>query len=492
MSNNFLRAGNLDEDAVVDLVKGKVRFENVLTGLGNPTDPPSVPEKSWVYYDVTDDLAAVGYVWDPDGEAWCLMSASGSGTGMAWSPVQVAVADDVTVTMAQPGAAYVVPRTSGENRAIFDCSALLASPGVPTLIIGASVTETTGTQTTYGPSVYVPVSQPGWLADLTSLLGAITITDYTASPVDLVFTAPAVTITLDADYATSLGVLLEIVAQFAGTTAVSGPTIIQDITGTSFTSALRTVAVGDAAVFTFNAGGSTAGELTDWFTADATYIDGWTDYPVGLGGVNVGTGSLGALSTTHLWTDDRAMDYAHASELVSVDGETIQASCYKFRPETLSFAPADAGDWPEHDFGDTPADFNVAQALNILAARSGGWKEDIVRSNTSGTSVAVGAAAGTGGVASLILTPNDASGGVAVTTEADATSGDVATVTFATPFPGAATVMIAPADPQAAALAGVYAVIDGLPAASFTIHSTLALPASTELEWVYHVIGQPD
>lgn len=491
MSNNFLRAGNLDEDAVVDLVKGKVRFENVLTGLGNPTDPPSVPEKSWVYYDVTDDLAAVGYVWDPDGEAWCLMSASGSGTGMAWSPVQVAVADDVTVTMAQPGAAYVVPRTSGENRAIFDCSALLASPGVPTLIIGASVTETTGTQTTYGPSVYVPVSQPGWLADLTSLLGAITITDYTASPVDLVFTAPAVTITLDADYATSLGVLLEIVAQFAGTTAVSGPTIIQDITGTSFTSALRTVAVGDAAVFTFNAGGSTAGELTDWFTADATYIDGWTDYPVGLGGVNVGTGSLGALSTTHLWTDDRAMDYAHASELVSVDGETIQASCYKFRPETLSFAPADAGDWPEHDFGDTPADFNVAQALNILGARSG-WKEDILRSLAAVPTIAPGVAAGTAPSVSVVGTATDSAGAVSVTTDTDPATGILATVTFDTPFPGEVVVHLAPVDAESAAATGVYVVpADSTPTTAFHIRVVTALAASTEFEWTYQVVGLP-
>lgn len=70
MPNNFVRVGNLDEDAVVDLVKGKVRVENILTGIGIPTDPPPVPEKAWLYADTTDDLAVIGYIWESVSEAW--------------------------------------------------------------------------------------------------------------------------------------------------------------------------------------------------------------------------------------------------------------------------------------------------------------------------------------------------------------------------------------------------------------------------------------
>lgn len=70
MPNNFVREGNLDDDFVVDGTKMKVRTVSVLTGLGNPTDPPSVPEKPWVYFDITDDVAVVGYVWEVETEAW--------------------------------------------------------------------------------------------------------------------------------------------------------------------------------------------------------------------------------------------------------------------------------------------------------------------------------------------------------------------------------------------------------------------------------------
>jgi hypothetical protein len=313
-------------------------------------------------------------------------AAGGGATGgMAWDPILEAVADNATETMVQPGAAYIIPRTSNENRALLNCTDLLASPGVPALVLGASVTESTGTQTTYGPSVYVPVSQPGWVGDITALLGAITITDYSGTPATLVFDEPSVTITLDEDYGTALAVLLAIVAQFDGATVSQLPTIIQSTTGSTFTAALKTTATGAAAVFTFNEGASTAGEITTWFANTATYIDGWTDYPVGLGGLNIGTGELGALTTTHLWTDDRDMDYVHFATLVSLDGETVQATCYKFRPEALSFSPSNTANWPEYNFDETPANFNVAQALNILAARSvgGGGEggEIIVASN---------------------------------------------------------------------------------------------------------------
>lgn len=99
MSNNFLRSGNLDSDFEVDEVKGKIRSRDVLTGLGNPIAPPPVPEKSWMYYDVTDDLAAVGYVWDPDGEAWCVTASAGGSA----APLIIAIpADEVVVEVPGP------------------------------------------------------------------------------------------------------------------------------------------------------------------------------------------------------------------------------------------------------------------------------------------------------------------------------------------------------------------------------------------------------
>lgn len=303
------------------------------------------------------------------------------GGGMVWDPIDTVAADNSTVTMVQPGAAYIIPRKSGNNRALLDCTDLLASPGVPALVVGAAVTQSNANgTTTYGPSVYVPVDQPAWLADLSDLYAAVTVTDYSGSPCTLVFDAPEATITLNQNYGTALAVLQAIVAGLTGTASVVSPVIIQDATGDGpYTSALRTNAIGGGAVFTFNAGASTAGELTDWFENDATYIDGWTEYPVGLGGKNIGTGELGASTTTHLWTDDIDMDEVHYAEIVSLDGVTIQATSYKFRPESLSFSPADTGDWPEYDFGDTPANFRVSQALNILAARSvGGGSGDVV------------------------------------------------------------------------------------------------------------------
>jgi hypothetical protein len=496
MTRNFIREENLDDDAVVDGVKNKVRFESIMVGTGDPSAPPAVPEKSWAYFDITDDENVVGFVWDPDDETWLLMSAGPGGTGAtAWDPIVDVVADNATVTMVQPGAAYIIPRTSGNTRGLLDCTDLLASPGVEALVIGAASTDSTATgTTTYGPSVYVPVSQPAWIADLLGLFSAITVTDYTGSPVDLVFTAPNVTVTLDADYTDATGVGSEIVAQLNAAracTVVQLPNIIRALNGPYF-AALKSTATGDAVTFAFNPGASTPGELTDWFALDAEYIDGWTDYPVGLNGRNVGTGELGVSTTTHLWTDDTDMDYVHVSRLASFDGATIQATVYKFRPGSISYTPSTEANWPERDFGDTPANFNLDQALDILAARQYGWKEDILRSNFSGTAVDVGAAAGTAGSATLFPTSNDAAGGVGVTTDVDATSGEVATVTLDTAFPWAATVIIAPADPQAAALSGVYAVVDSVPVSSFTIHSVNPLPASTELEWAYHLIGQPD
>lgn len=72
-----------------------------------------------------------------------------------------------------------------------------------------------------------------------------------------------------------------------------------------------------------------------------------------------------------------------------------------------------------------------------------------------------------------------------------AASATVATITFNTPFPGKAIVVITPANAAAAALSGaqqVYAICN-YPATSFTIKSgTTALTASVTYEWNYVVM----
>lgn len=78
MSNNVVLREDLDVDAVVDGTKHKVRFLSVIDGTGAPTDPPSVPEKVWIYVDRTPDPAAL-YAWDPNTELW---DTAGGGNGL--------------------------------------------------------------------------------------------------------------------------------------------------------------------------------------------------------------------------------------------------------------------------------------------------------------------------------------------------------------------------------------------------------------------------
>jgi hypothetical protein len=69
MSNNFVRAGNLDADFDIDSGAGKIRVHGALTGTGAPVAPPDVIEKVWVYFDYSTSPASV-YFWEPDGETW--------------------------------------------------------------------------------------------------------------------------------------------------------------------------------------------------------------------------------------------------------------------------------------------------------------------------------------------------------------------------------------------------------------------------------------
>lgn len=72
MTIDAVLTGNLDADAVVDGVKGKIRFTSILEGAGDPTDPPDVIEKGWLYLN-TDNNSA--WSWSPDTETWSQVSA---------------------------------------------------------------------------------------------------------------------------------------------------------------------------------------------------------------------------------------------------------------------------------------------------------------------------------------------------------------------------------------------------------------------------------
>jgi len=73
---DFLITDNLDDDAVLDGVKEKIRFEANLEGTGAPADPPPVPEKVWTYYDMAEDPSAI-YSWSPLAEEWFAAGTSG-------------------------------------------------------------------------------------------------------------------------------------------------------------------------------------------------------------------------------------------------------------------------------------------------------------------------------------------------------------------------------------------------------------------------------
>jgi hypothetical protein len=73
---DFLITDNLDDDAVLDGTKEKIRFEANLEGTGAPVDPPPVPEKVWTYYDMAEDPSAI-YSWSPLAEEWFPAGTSG-------------------------------------------------------------------------------------------------------------------------------------------------------------------------------------------------------------------------------------------------------------------------------------------------------------------------------------------------------------------------------------------------------------------------------
>jgi hypothetical protein len=77
MTIDAVLTGNLDADAVVDGVKGKIRFTSILEGAGDPTDPPDVIEKGWLY---ADTETGATWSWSPTLESWWQI---GSGFGQS-------------------------------------------------------------------------------------------------------------------------------------------------------------------------------------------------------------------------------------------------------------------------------------------------------------------------------------------------------------------------------------------------------------------------
>lgn len=69
MSNNFVREGNLSDDAIFDNVAEKIHFESVITGTGSPVTPPSPTAKRWLYVD-RSLTPAILWLWDPSAATW--------------------------------------------------------------------------------------------------------------------------------------------------------------------------------------------------------------------------------------------------------------------------------------------------------------------------------------------------------------------------------------------------------------------------------------
>lgn len=83
MTDRVVQPADFDADHVVDSIKKKIRSLNISSGVGDPTDPPTVPEKDWIYADKSADPVVLWF-WDSgaDTPAWV---AAGSG-GATSSP----------------------------------------------------------------------------------------------------------------------------------------------------------------------------------------------------------------------------------------------------------------------------------------------------------------------------------------------------------------------------------------------------------------------
>lgn len=81
MTIDAVLKNNLDADAIVDSGKGKIRFASILEGSGDPTDPPDVIEKGWLY---ADTETGATWSWSPTLEGWWQIGTGfGTSTSLA-------------------------------------------------------------------------------------------------------------------------------------------------------------------------------------------------------------------------------------------------------------------------------------------------------------------------------------------------------------------------------------------------------------------------
>jgi len=103
MTNNFVRQGNLSDDAIFDNVAKKIHFESVITGTGSPVTPPSLTAKRWLYVD-RSLTPAILWLWDPSVATWVQVA---EGAGTAHTHPATAVTTDPEVTGLDPASTNV-------------------------------------------------------------------------------------------------------------------------------------------------------------------------------------------------------------------------------------------------------------------------------------------------------------------------------------------------------------------------------------------------
>ncbi len=87
MSNNVVIKNNLDDDAVVDVGTGKIRFVTIMSGEGPPLSDPAVPEKDWLYIDL-DTTPPLPYHWDPDSATWGTFGVADDEIAVVTGPIK--------------------------------------------------------------------------------------------------------------------------------------------------------------------------------------------------------------------------------------------------------------------------------------------------------------------------------------------------------------------------------------------------------------------
>ena len=132
MSNNFVREGNLSDDAIFDNVAEKIHFESVITGTGSPVTPPSPTAKRWLYVD-RSLTPAILWLWDPSTATWHI-TGDGTGTGAVDSvngQTGIVVLDHTDVGAEEAGAVADLAATLATVATSGDYDDLINKPTIP-------------------------------------------------------------------------------------------------------------------------------------------------------------------------------------------------------------------------------------------------------------------------------------------------------------------------------------------------------------------------